>query len=117
MVRHDTYTNCYCPHCKNSLNEVATTTPACPLCNQSVDPQDVWLTRRAPGEIDLPGWLRAFGWPFLFLVAGATPFVLKVAGHWNIPNRGWIMLAGEIAFAIGLIRFLYRLASGGEDPW
>jgi len=43
--------------------------------------------------------------------------VLQSTGLWKIPTRGWIMDVAAFLLALGLVRFLYRLLSGGEDPW
>ncbi len=73
------------------------------------------MTRREPGELNLPGWLRAFGWPFLMMAAGGTVMALKITGYWDILSRGMITLAAEILFSLGLIRFIFLLAMDGDE--
>ena len=114
MPAPNPFTTCRCPRCKASLSQVLESTPTCPTCNQPLDPHDVWLTQRSPGEIVLAPWLRAFDWHFLLMLAGATVIALRYADIWMIPYRGWIMLAAKISFALGFVRFLYQLAMRGE---
>ncbi len=115
MPKQSTYTNCRCPHCRNPLDDVATTAATCPLCNQPLDPDAVWLTRRYPGTVNLPWWVRILTWPLLLMLLGGTVFVLKWGAGWDIPTRGWWMFAAELSFALGAVRAIFIWAMKGDD--
>ncbi len=115
MALPDTFTDCRCPECQHPLDDVATAATECPFCHQPLNRLEVWSTRQEPNQINLPGWLRAFGWPFLLMLAGATVFVLKFGKFWPHPTRGWMMTQAEILFALGLVHFLYKFAMDGDD--
>jgi hypothetical protein len=104
------YENCRCPHCKHDLTTTASTTPHCPLCNKALDSHDVWMTRTYPGPTELPGWLRAFGWPFFLMLAGFGLFLLRRYGGAPLPlSLAWVPLA------IGFVYFMVKLMTDGED--
>jgi hypothetical protein len=116
MVGSDTYANCRCPHCKHPLDQVSIEATACPQCQHELDPPAVWLTRRYPGQINLPWWVAVLGWPLLLMLAGAGVFMQRyyVLGH--LPRRGdWGALAGEILFASGFVRFIVKYAIKGDE--
>ncbi len=68
------------------------------------------MTRTYPGLIMLPGWLKAFGWPFLLMVAGfamvGAAYAFKVAISLKVPAA---------LIALGMVFFIYKLATDGEE--
>lgn len=105
------YQNCRCPHCRHDLSTVAITTPACPQCNQPLEPAAVWATRTYPGHIMLPGWLRAFGWPFLMILGGLALAVATWYYDWRDTDTYKISAA---LIAVGTVYFIAK-ASGADD--
>ncbi|MEM1356013.1 MAG: hypothetical protein AAGH88_14155 [Planctomycetota bacterium] len=91
------------------LDEVDTETKSCPECGIELEPRSVWMTRRYPGTIVLPGWLSAFGWPLVVVLCG----VLITTFSWIL--FGWIPLKPvAIIFGLGLVWAMVKLVSDGE---
>jgi hypothetical protein len=108
--RVTTYDDCHCPHCRHPLDGVSNQITACPLCNRALEPREVWMTRKYPGLFVLPGWLKAFGWPFLLMLAGFGIIGLSYATGVPIPFK----LPG-ILITLGMVFFIVKLATNGED--
>jgi hypothetical protein len=58
----------------------------------------------------LPGWLKAFGWPFLLILAGFGLVGLRYAANVPMP---WKVPGAVIALGMGF--FIYKLATNGDD--
>lgn len=83
--------------------------PACPACNKPLDARAVWMTKRYPGQLVLPGWLAAFGWPLLLMLLGFGLFLLGYFGYFPIPLKLPVFLIG-----VGMVYFIAKLATDGE---
>ena len=68
------------------------------------------MTRKYPGMLVLPGWLKAFGWPVLLILSGlglfALEFVVGVVVSFKLPA----FLVG-----VGVVFFIAKLATNGEE--
>ena len=108
--RKSTFQDCRCPHCRHPLDDLSTTAPACPQCNHALEPHEVWLTRRYPGLLVLPGWLKAFGWPLLLIIGGFGVIGLSYASGMPIPVELPVLLIGT-----GLVFVIVKLATNGDE--
>ncbi|HUO06873.1 MAG TPA: hypothetical protein VM008_00945 [Phycisphaerae bacterium] len=108
--KEQTFLYCRCPHCKRPFDYVLVTAYECPFCQKEIRRSEVWETRRYPGTVILPGWMRAFGWPFLLMLAGVALFVMYYYEAHEIELK---VPAGMVA--IGLIFFLFKLNNNGES--
>jgi len=104
------YQNCRCPACKHPLDDVATTILVCPACGQPLDPAAVWSTRVYPGQIVLPGWVRAFGWPVLLMAAGVAVAAVEQFFLGRFLFQLPVLLIGT-----GLVFFFIRIFGIGDD--
>jgi hypothetical protein len=111
--KEQTFLYCSCPHCKRPFDYVPVAAYECPFCRKEIRRSEVWQTRRYPGTLMLPGWARAFGWPFLVMLAGVAYFVYSVAVAHSIEIHA--LLCSAIIFATGLIFFLFKLSNNGES--
>jgi hypothetical protein len=68
------------------------------------------MTRRYPGILVLPGWLKAFGWPFLLILAGFGLIGLSLASGFPIPIK-----LPAIILTLGIVFFIFKLATNGDD--
>jgi predicted RNA-binding Zn-ribbon protein involved in translation (DUF1610 family) len=101
------YRDCVCPACRVKLDEVQEGTYDCPGCGARLERARVWQTRRYPGIVELPHWVRAFGWPFLLMLSGVGLFFW---GYWN----GFVDLRmPSLMVAAGLIFFYVKFS--GKD--
>lgn len=103
------YQNCHCPDCRHKLDDVATTSATCPMCNKPLDPHRVWSTRVYPGVLILPHWVAAFGWPLLFILAGVG------SGAYTWFYLGYIRISlSATLIAIGVVHALVKLANADD---
>src|SRR4051812_27531826 len=101
--KEDTFLNCHCPGCEFPLKDTVVSTTHCPLCNQKLDPAAVWLTRKYDGVIELPFWVRAFGWPFFMMIFGILFFVIPYF-YYNYFD----VKIPSLIFAVGFIYFVVK---------
>jgi hypothetical protein len=104
------FTDCHCPACEAPLHQVTTKTTTCPQCNAPLVPEQVWHTRRYAGVITFPGWVKAFGWPFLLMIAGLAFGIAKVMNDWPIP-----LFLPAIPFSVGAAYFMAKIMTNGQD--
>ena len=97
------YRNCVCPKCKLQLDDVEEGAPGCPGCGEVLDRTRVWETRKYPGVVVLPHWVRAFGWPFLLILAGIGLF------FWGYCHGIIDFKLPSLMMALGLIFFFVKL--------
>jgi hypothetical protein len=109
-MANDFYTYCTCPACKTKLDATPTTAKWCPQCRGKLDPHDVWSTRKYPGQLILPRWITAFGWPLLFMLIGAG----ATAGTY-FASGGRRVMAPVGLFAVGMIWFFVKLSGADDD--
>src|SRR3954470_9892722 len=78
VQKEDTFVSCTCPKCEFPLKDTVVSTRNCPLCGDKLDPHKVWSTRKYDGVVELPYWIRAFGWPFVLMLIGVLYFVIPL---------------------------------------
>ena len=98
------YDHCFCPQCRFPLDGLPETAEACPKCNHPLYRNEVWATRKYPGVVELPGWVRAFGWPFLLMLAGVGIAVAYYFAGYRMPVHLPALLV-----AFGLVWFVVKL--------
>lgn len=104
-----TFLHCRCTDCKRSFDFVSLDAEACPFCRTEIIPEKIWQTRRYPGILILPGWVRAFGWPFLLMGAAVAVFLVEYYGsHIFEPKFPGLL------FSIGIIFFFVKLNTNGD---
>jgi hypothetical protein len=108
--RKSTFENCHCPYCKYSLHQEFTDISACPGCRRQLEARDVWMARKYPGMTVLPGWLKAFGWPFLLIIAGFA--IIGISYETGIPVP---LKLPALFIGTGMLFFIVKLATNGED--
>ncbi len=107
--KEQTFLNCRCTGCKRPFDFVPIDADACPFCRSPIDATATWQTRKYPGIVMLPGWVRAFGWPFLLMLAAPAIFLYEYYGSHVFEPR----LPG-LLFAIGTIFFFVKLNTNGD---
>jgi hypothetical protein len=107
--KEPTFLQCRCPGCKRPFDYVPIDAEACPFCKWEIQADAVWQTRQYEGLVMLPGWIRAFGWPFLLMVGGVGLFLYAYYGFHEVELK----LPGAMV-AIGLIFFMFKLNNNGE---
>ncbi len=107
--KEQTFLHCRCPGCKCPFDYVPIDADACPFCTSPIIADTVWQTRKYPGVLMLPGWTRAFGWPFLCILAGIAYFLYPYFAYHMIELK----LPGLLV-SIGLIFFVVKLNTNGE---
>jgi hypothetical protein len=107
--KEETFLYCRCPKCKRPFDYVPVAADECPFCKVPITRSAVWQTRRYPGTLILPGWVRAFGWPFLIILLGIASFVYPYYAYHEIELK---LTAGLVS--IGLVFFLFKLNTNGE---
>lgn len=84
----------------------------CPFCRWEIRREEVWQTRRYPGVVILPGWVKAFGWPLLLMVAGVVFFLWC---YFTVDGMGTnAVIVASVFFGTGLIFFIAKLNTDGE---
>ena len=96
-----TYPQCRCPKCKRPLDYVPINRADCPFCKQGLE--SVWETRRYPGLILMPNWMRALAWPF-WIISGLI--ILSCISYAFWPNTPLEM--PRIVIAIAVISLLFK---------
>jgi hypothetical protein len=109
MSQEQTFLHCRCPYCKRPFDYVPISAYECPFCRKEITRSAVWQTRRYPGILILPGWVRAFGWPFLVMLLGVAAFLYPYYSYHLIELK-----LPAILISIGLIFFLFKLNTNGE---
>jgi hypothetical protein len=104
------FENCHCPHCKYSLHDESTKITACPGCRRPFDARDVWMTRRYPGMMILPGWVKIFGWPLVLILIGLALGALRLIEHYPIPMKLVLIPVGA-----GMAWAIIIMMTGGEE--
>ena len=107
--KEQTFLHCRCPACKRPFDHVPLSADECPFCRIPITRSAVWQTRRYPGTLILPGWLRAFGWPFAIILLGIGSFFYTYFNYHMIELK---LTAALIS--IGLVFFLFKLNNNGE---
>jgi hypothetical protein len=81
----------------------------CPFCQWEIRREEVWQTRQYPGVLILPGWVKAFGWPFLIILAGVAFFCYA----YFVLHEVELKVPAALV-AIGLVFFMFKLSTNGE---
>ncbi len=106
----DYYEACRCPHCKHKLDEVNTDSKECPHCLGELVSRDVWMTRKYSGQLNLPNWVSAFGWPLLLMAVG----VALALGMYMV-SEGSLFNFTAVPIGIGFVWFMVKLMTDYDD--
>jgi hypothetical protein len=110
--KEQTFLHCKCPKCKRAFDFVPISAYECPFCQWEIRRSEVWDTRRYPGVLILPGWVKAFGWPLLVMLAGVAFFLYC---YFAVDGMGTnAVIVSSIIFGTGLIFFIAKLNTNGE---
>jgi hypothetical protein len=110
--KEQTFLHCKCPKCKRAFDFVPISAYECPFCQWEIRRDAVWQTRQYPGVIMLPGWVKAFGWPFLLMLSGVAFFLWC---YFTVDGMGTnAVIVSSIIVGTGLIFFIAKLNTNGE---
>lgn len=107
--KEDMFAGCKCPGCKKPFDYVPVSMKNCPFCNIKINSRAVWETRKYEGIIMFPGWVRAFGWPFLIILAGVGALLYPIYAYHYVELK-----LPALLISIGLVFFFVKLMTGGE---
>jgi hypothetical protein len=90
---------------------VRTDSEQCPHCHQDLDPDQVWKTRKYSGQVILPHWVTAFGWPLGLIVLG-----LAISGGvWAIGGGLQMIKIAASVLGFGLVMFFIKLTIDHDE--
>lgn len=89
------FENCVCPKCGKSLSDVLVEEKLCPHCLENLNAREVWLTKRHPGQLQLPVYIAENKLATFIILLGLLYFAFGILqGSFPIVTSGFLIFIG-----------------------
>lgn len=106
------FDGCQCPKCGYDLTGLPGA--RCPECGYALEPHEVYMKRKYPGVIELPGWVGRFGRMFLAFAAAVLCWFIEESLD-SSSTLSMLMHVGTRVFAgLGIFFFAHAILGSAD---